>query len=255
VSQAGSTDPEEVTIAINPAYPGNLAAGANLNYWYASYDGGDTWSAPLRVNDDEGPAQQFFPWMTVDPVTGVIYIVFYDRRATGGVATEVWMARSKDGGRTFTNFRVSESPFTAVPFVFFGDYIDIAAYDGRVFPIWMRMDDRDLSVWTALIEEPLIVEPGTERPPGPPRAVDLAQNYPNPFNPVTTITYRLPSPGRVTLAVYDVKGRRVDTLVDALRPAGEHTVTWRADGLGSGVYLYRLRTEQGTLTRKCLLSK
>jgi hypothetical protein len=70
----------------------------------------------------------------------------------------------------------------------------------------------------------------------------LDQNYPNPFNPVTTIRYTLPSMRPVLLEVYDMLGRRVETLVHETQPAGQHFVRWNASGNASGMYLYRLVT-------------
>jgi hypothetical protein len=119
----------------------------------SSADGGATWSAPLRVNDDTSRRHQFFQWATVDPVTGHLHVVFYDRRDTAGNATDVFVARSTDGGATFQNARVSTSSFTPDPSLFFGDYIGIAARDGRVYPVWTRMEPGLLSIWTALLDE------------------------------------------------------------------------------------------------------
>jgi len=70
--------------------------------------------------------------MDVDPITGYIYIVFYDRRNDlhDKNETEVYLAYSKDGGENFTNLKISESPFTPQLGVFFGDYNDISAYNG-----------------------------------------------------------------------------------------------------------------------------
>lgn len=124
-----------------------------------STNGGTTWDAPLRVNDDATTRHQFFVWMTVDPVTGAIYTVFYDRRNTTGSATDVYAARSTDGGDTFENFKVSESSFTPNSSVFFGDYTNIAAFDKKVYPIWMRLDGSNLSVWTALIDDSTVTVP------------------------------------------------------------------------------------------------
>jgi len=119
----------------------------------SSRDGGETWSAPVRVNDD--PARngkvQFFTWMSVDPVDGSVNIVFYDRRDTEGAATKVMLARSVDGGRTFVNHRVELPPFVCNSNVFFGDYTGISAYGGRVVPIFMHfLDERRLAVSVAL---------------------------------------------------------------------------------------------------------
>ena len=76
-----------------------------------------------------------------------------------------------------------------------------------------------------------------------PETFVLHVNYPNPFNPTTTIPYQIPVASRVTLAVYDVLGRRVATLVDAEQAAGRHQVGWRADRFASGVYFVRMVAE------------
>jgi len=118
----------------------------------SSDDAGETWTEPKRVNDDPAGKQQFFNWMAVDPVTGYIYIVFYDRRNHHDNTTDVYLAYSKDGGETFINEKISEKPFLANNAPFFGDYNNISAYDGVVRPIWTREDNRRLSVWTAIID-------------------------------------------------------------------------------------------------------
>jgi hypothetical protein len=117
-----------------------------------STDGGETWSAPKRVNDDEPGKQQFLTWMSIDQTDGTIYTVFYDRRAYKDNATDVYMAYSKDGGETFINEKISDKPFNSNAFNFFGDYNNISAHNGIVRPIWTRADGVRLSVWTALID-------------------------------------------------------------------------------------------------------
>lgn len=125
----------------------------NYDVWItASRDGGQSWSNPTRINDDDGQRDQFFTWLACDPVTGDLYTVFYDRRNTKGHETEVYMAYSQDGGETWVNEKISENSFTPNKKVFFGDYNDIDAYNGIVRPIWTQMDgDGGMSIWTALI--------------------------------------------------------------------------------------------------------
>ena len=118
-----------------------------------STDGGETWGPLKRVNDDPPRKQQFFPWMTVDQTTGNIYVVFYDRRDASDYSTEVYLAKSSDGGETFRNYKISEYPFRPVSGIFFGDYINIAAHAGRIHPIWARMDGIDLSIWATVISD------------------------------------------------------------------------------------------------------
>ncbi len=117
-----------------------------------SDDEGSTWADPVKVNDDKTERHQFFSWMDVDPVTGYVYIVFYDRRNFEDKQTEVYLAVSKDGGQTFENIKISEKPFTPRTDVFFGDYNNISVYNGRVRPIWTQMEGKILSIWTAIID-------------------------------------------------------------------------------------------------------
>lgn len=91
-----------------------------------------------------------------------------------------------------------------------------------------------------------------------PNDYKLAQNYPNPFNPSTNIQFTLPLEKEVTLAVYDLMGHKVKTLVSEVRGEGVHTVTWNgtnAQGqqVASGVYIYRLEAGSVVKTRKMSL--
>jgi hypothetical protein len=127
----------------------------------SSRDGGETWSAPVRVNDDplKNGKAQFFTWMAVDPVDGSVNTVFYDRRDTEGTLTRLTLARSTDGGRTFVNHKIDQEPFACNDKVFFGDYSSIAAYDGRVVPMFMHfIDETKLAVSVALFH----FKPGTQ---------------------------------------------------------------------------------------------
>ena len=100
----------------------------------------------------------------------------------------------------------------------------------------------------------LILAPG-EDAAGLPDQFELYNNYPNPFNPRTTIRFAVPIEGPVQLDVYDILGRRVTRLVDQNYQAGFHEVNFDATRLASGVYIYRLSTEGGVLTKKMTLVK
>ena len=219
-----------------------------------STDAGQSWSPAKRVNNDLTTSQQFFPWLSVDPITGTLYCVFYDRRNTVGAATDVYMAKSVDGGETFTNFKISDRSFTPMSSVFFGDYTGIAALDGMVYPIWMRMDTTRLSVWTAPFKDAsTAVSVG-----GPERALPefrLWQNYPNPFNPRTVVSIQLPVVSDVKLAVYDVLGREVAVLINERKAPGRYEVTFDGSGLPSGVYFYRLVAGSHTDAKRMILLK
>jgi len=99
-----------------------------------------------------------------------------------------------------------------------------------------------------------------------PASLELLQNYPNPFNPSTTIGYQVPGTktgsgvsglgsGWVRLAVYDLLGREVATLVDEKQAPGPHSATWNASGFASGMYFYTLRAGSFVQTRHMMLLK
>ena len=88
----------------------------------------------------------------------------------------------------------------------------------------------------------------------------LDQNYPNPFNPSTEIGYALPVNSKVELSIFNVLGQKVATLVQGEQPAGYHTVTWNgtnSDGssVASGIYFYRISSEQFTTSKKMMMLK
>ena len=103
-----------------------------------SKDHGRTWSAPVRVNNDpvHDGADQFFQWMAVDPVTGAVDVAFYDRREDAKDKVQIMaLARSTNGGATFTNYAWTKTAFDPTG-VFMGDYIGLAAWGGRVYGAW-----------------------------------------------------------------------------------------------------------------------
>lgn len=88
-----------------------------------------------------------------------------------------------------------------------------------------------------------------------PTVFNLDQNYPNPFNPTTIISYSLPEAASVSLKVFDVLGREVQTLVNDVKNAGTYTVEFNANNLPSGVYIYRIETPNYSSVKKMLLIK
>jgi len=145
-----STGPHRGTIYVNWTDQRNGAQDTDV-FVAKSTDQGKTWSAPIRINDDTAVAHQFLTNITIDQTTGYLYCIFYDRRNYLNNQTDVYLATSTDGGETWVNERISESAFTPLEGVFFGDYNDIAAHQGMIRPIWTRLSDGKLSVHTALI--------------------------------------------------------------------------------------------------------
>jgi hypothetical protein len=95
---------------------------------------------------------------------------------------------------------------------------------------------------------------GVEEQPVPKEFV-LYPAYPNPFNPSTTIRFDLPAEGFITLSVYDITGKLVETLVNKTIPAGYHSHTWNPVSLSSGLYIVKLSTEHKTFNQKITFLK
>ena len=131
----------------------SIAADTNI-YLMSSSNGGASWSAPLRVNDDIGSASQFFPWVTVDPSTGRVIVSWYDtRNDPNNARTQIFAAASDDGGASFGANILVTSPSrefqnavaysdessvdnTSYNSNQYGDYAQLAALDGKAFLIW-----------------------------------------------------------------------------------------------------------------------
>lgn len=134
----------------------------DTDIWFMrSHNYGDNWTAPMRINNDEPGKHQFLPWIAVDQTTGFIYIVYYDRRDHEDDSTDVYLAFSVDGGASFQNAKISDTPFKPTSDVFFGDYTNIAAHKGIITPIWTRMDAGKTSVMTAIIKHDDLVKAAT----------------------------------------------------------------------------------------------
>jgi len=88
-----------------------------------------------------------------------------------------------------------------------------------------------------------------------PQDFALQQNYPNPFNSETLISFSLSSSSHVSIIIYDVRGKKVATLVNEVVPNGQHQVRWKANGLSSGVYICSMRAHGNTMARKMVYQK
>lgn len=224
-----------------------------------STNAGVNWSAPIRVNNDpvNNGKIQYWPAIAANE-SGKIAIIFMDTRNTpNNTIIEAFIARSGDGGFTFTNELISneQSP-TNIPGsnVRFGDYIDIDYTGTRIVPVWTdeRAGGFNMDIYTSEIDDFLGIDPVADFIPD---KFILNQNYPNPFNPSTVISFGLPKESHITLDVYNSLGQLLKTVAKGNFSAGTHSIKWNAGNLAGGVYFYRLSSLDYSETRKMLLIK
>lgn len=163
----------------------------------------------------------------------------------------------------FSGFAPTDSP-TLSPRLFYGSPAGDMDNDGKDeylfvnysadFSVW----EGDRYLWMVEIDKVTGIETINDIVPN---QIQLMQNYPNPFNPNTNIEFSLPENGFVSIKVYDVLGKEIQTLVNDQINAGNHKVNFNASGLSSGIYYYTLsffnqnNTQSFTDTKKLVLQK
>ena len=195
---------------------------------YVSTDGGQQWQSGVAGLEPNGSIHD----IVFDPTNPVI--VYVSDYFSG-------VYRSNDGGMSWTqmNNGLSTRSVTGLAISGDGQHLYTATNGGGVF----RLDLSGVA--------PTNVISSSQPPPH----FELNQNYPNPFNAQTTIFYRIRSRSRVVIRIYDILGRRVETLVEKIEEPGRHTVVWNAGDLPSGVYLCRLEAGDYSKTIRLLMMK
>ncbi len=191
--------------------------------------------------------------------------IFYNTEASSVIATPPQIQQVTDS-------YVSGTSFPGWTVEIFSDTLDEASiYEGSIIA-----DETGNFTWYGTVTGPNVCATATDTsgstsefsipfttgiktdPVHKPKGFALHQNYPNPFNPITTISYKLPNNGHVLLEIFDATGRKITTLVNQTLKAGSHTISWNGRNAAgqpvpSGVYFYRLRSENFNATRKMLL--
>jgi hypothetical protein len=128
---------------------------------------------------------------------------------------------------------------------------------GRIYAAWgdIRTPERGINIWASVTDAATGVRISETAVPA---GISLAANYPNPFNPATTLSYELARPAKVSLDVFDGKGRKVRTIEDGFAHAGRHESRWdgRNDAglpVPSGMYVFKLESDGAVLQRKAML--
>lgn len=216
-----------------------------------STDGGVSWLPDPIIVNDVLTNDQYWPAIQCDN-DGNIAVVFYDERTQQGLMN-AYLAYSENQGNTWTNIKLSESPFLGSEpnsNVRFGDYIDIDSYDGKIIPVWT--DDRTFNynqeIYTAVVD----INTGILNPILLSKNYKLEQNYPNPFRNKTNIPFVLDESGYVRIDIFNTLGENIETLVNENLFEGKHHYSWNASHYPEGVYFYEMIFKDKAITKEMI---
>ncbi|MCB2211045.1 T9SS type A sorting domain-containing protein [bacterium] len=226
----------------------------------ASPDMGKHWAKPINVTKTRNMSTNLGPGETESEREMTMALnsdgdwlhLFYTKDYDGGIASPGGDAPVGDPtNNPLVYHRVAKQALI--------DSFDVNAQWVRNYPLHRDSTDfyQDPDDWTTYPDDGFfgLTSVGEKNQSLTPDQFELQQNYPNPFNPSTQIAFNLSSPGKVKLAVYDVLGREVATLVNRGMSAGAHSVNFYAGDLASGVYFYKLSSGDQAVTRKMVLMK
>lgn len=223
----------------------------NNIYLAKSINGGDSFSPPVKVNDqylNDSYGYNFPTRLAVDD-SGIVHLVWHDRR--NGYNT-CFYDQSLDGGETFSNDIMINDEMDSVSCVFPRIAVD---NNKDIYVTWVdeRNGNDKYDVFFSRNDNITALNNDNYQPV----KFTLFQNYPNPFNPQTTIRCSIEQPTRVKIQIYNQLGQQLRTLVNERKQAGEFSVTWdgkdsQGNTLASGIYYYRLTAGNQVDTKKML---
>lgn len=240
------------------AYSGRNGDDLSDIFLVSSNDFGQSWSTPLRVNNDNTTTDQFFPEIAIDNNSNVHMIWQDSRDDSENVLTTTYYAKSVDG-LTFENSKISNGSFNPHNILlgnYIGDYNGIAIQGDVVIPIWTDGRNNNFDLFTAIIPNGVT---SVEDKNNMPSDFVVYQNYPNPFNPSTLIKYSIPEEGKVVIKLYNILGKEIAVLLDANQSAGSHSFYLNTNSIkekmSSGTYFYSVSYGKESITKKMILTK
>ncbi len=223
-----------------------------------STDGGQTFSAPMRINTDVGiNAYQWFGTMSVAP-NGRIDVVWLDTRdATNAINSVLYYSFSEDQGDTWSDNEPISLEFD--PSVGYpqqnkmGDYFDMVSDNDYAHLAWTNTINGGQDVYYTRISPFGILDVNDFAEANPFNFM----NFPNPFSEATTLEFTIPSEEKTTVEVFDIQGRKMSTLLNET-VSGKQRLVWNGTGddgakLNSGLYFISIQTKTKRSIVKILL--
>jgi hypothetical protein len=179
-----------------------------------------------------------------------IELASFEAAAGDGYVTLTWRTAAEVETHSFNIYRNDEVVAAVEAFGDAHDYIYVDRQVTNDQTYTYQLSDVDLNGHETM--HPVVCN---VTPTSVPATYALSQNYPNPFNPSTEISYAIPAETHVTLKVYNLLGQEIASLVDEVKEAGHHTISWNATDQASGVYFYSLETNDFSATKKMVFMK
>ncbi|HMQ48799.1 MAG TPA: T9SS type A sorting domain-containing protein [Saprospiraceae bacterium] len=239
-----------------------LSSGLDI-YFSKSENGGQTWSTPQVLNDDNNPAtEQYYSSLSVNQ-NGVLVLSWYDRREdNANQDTKYYMTYSLDGGENFEpNFPLStqSADFGLIGGANgnfgIGEYTQVVTTSGYAIPFWAdgRDNNGNIDVFTSFIPieggAPVSIPEITTINP----AFAIQQLHPNPAVNRTQLLFKLTKPAEVRLSLWHADGQLIKSHDYGLFPAGQHAIGYDLSAFPSGSYWIKIDTDFGFASRKLVI--
>lgn len=221
-----------------------------------STDGGVSWSAPIKINDDNNDLNwQWLGTMSVAP-NGRIDVIWLDTRLfPGSVISQLYYSASMDGGLSWSDnealVETSFDPHVGWPQqAKMGDYFHMISDNDGAHLAWAATFNDEQDVYYGYIDASVVSSTTQVN-----SKAGLLENYPNPFYENTAISYTVKEPANIQLTIRNELGQAIAILVDEQQSTGDYTVVWdgqtaNGQSLTSGIYFYELIADNGPAITK-----
>ncbi|MCX7798410.1 MAG: T9SS type A sorting domain-containing protein [Melioribacter sp.] len=206
------------------------------------HEWGNDWIGIATYND-EGHS----PYMTKDGPQWLVARIKMSGDSTARV--HLWVSPDPNGGEPDTNMADARGNWKLPK----GFNRIVVHFGGEGVGMTMAVDEIRLGTTWKDVSSPITNV--VNEHPFLSYKFELMQNYPNPFNPTTKISYSIDKKTHVKLTIYDLMGNKIATIVDGIRNPGIYITSFNSHGLPSGIYFYKLETENQSITKKMILIK
>jgi hypothetical protein len=240
------------------------AGDAELSFWLEMSVFSASGFMRVLMNDDivfevtqaDGPQYPTYQQIVIDAsayADGGVHVLSFQSTTTGSGNFHVDDVSLRSTGPAVIDFDPASGSVAAGESVQITVSADASELENGTYEYELLIQTNDPANPVLVVDVTVVVAGVSTEGGATPVVFDLKQNYPNPFSSSTAIEYHLPQAESVLIAVYDLTGRRVATLVDQEMGAGIHTATWDANGVASGVYLYRIQAGSFHQTLRALV--